>query len=320
MAEDIENAILANKRLNQHIVDHVALADESGNPILFKDQLLSLAFDGDFRFKRKENQLRVIVGKLTVVDLNRALGTDLKYESIFDRRGLTDADGSRIVMTTHMPRHWRNTLYEIAGMSEAQQALALGRADISQNPHYQHATIEEKNSSLHELISTRNPIRKVTLFKQGVRDGSIGGNIAKTYHMLNDRSPVEAEDFLNIHVMAVHVTPYGICAHDFSKTPCPKHLQCFDSCSHLHRTENPDEESQLRQLIERQENNIIRMKQCECGDAGASTWVEIEERKLNGMRAAFNIKIYEKSVRVFPHGHKVNEMRRRSAVRNDPLE
>jgi hypothetical protein len=298
----------------------VALSDESGKPILFKDQLLSLAFDGDFRFKRKENQLRVIVSKLDVVDLNRALGADPKYESIFDRRGLKDADGSRIVMTTHMPRHWRNTLYEIAGMSEAQQALALGRADISQNPHYQHATIEEKNSSLHELINTRNPLRKVELFKQGVREGFVGGHIAQTYRLLNDRSPIESEEFLNIHVMAVHVTPYGICAHDFSKTPCPKHLQCFDSCSHLHRTDNPTEEKLLRQLIDRQENNIKRMKHCGCGDEGASKWLEIEERKLNGMKAALDIKVQGIPIRVFPKGHKVNETRRRSAVRDDPLE
>ena len=214
--------------------------------MLYKDQLLSLAFDGAFRMKKEANLLRVVVSKLTVTDLNIALGAEPNRESIFDRRSLTEADGARIVMTTHMPRHWRNTLYEIAGMSETQQALAMGRADISQNPHYQHATVEEKNAALHEFINTRNPQRRLTLFKQGVREGLVYGSIAKTYDKLRSRSPVEAEEFLETHAMAAHITPYGACAHDFSKAPCPKHLQCFDSCSHLHRTDNPNETSRLR--------------------------------------------------------------------------
>lgn len=316
-AGDIEDAIVNYRRLGTYITDTVALADESGKPILYKDQLLSLAFDGDFRMKRKANQLRVLVHKLTVVHLNKALGASRKDESIFDRRGLTEPDGSRIVLTTQMPRHWRNTLYEIAGMSEAQQALALGRADISQNPHYQHATIEEKNFQLHEFISTRNPQKRLEIFKQGVRDGTIQGSIPDTYNQLKVHSPVKAEEFLEIHVMAVHVTPYGACAHDFSKAPCPKHLQCFDSCSHLHRTDDPNEVLQLDELIQYQEKNICRMKDCGCGEAGAEVWIEIENRKLSGMKAAREIKVHRAPVKVFPDGRRVNGKSKRSAVRED---
>ncbi|MDD2657586.1 MAG: hypothetical protein PHD04_02915 [Candidatus Pacebacteria bacterium] len=316
-AGDIEHAMLKNKNFGTNIASTVALADDSGKPVLYKEQLLGLAFDGDFRMKRKDNLLRVVVAKLTVVDLNCVLGAVHGYESIFDRRGLTEADGSRIVMTTHMPRHWRNTLYEIAGMSEAQQALALGRADISQNPHYQHATIEEKNASLHEFINTRNPQKRLELFKEGIRDGTIQGSVPNTYNKLRARSPVEAEEFLETHVMAAHVTPYGACSHDFSKAPCPKHLQCFDSCSHLHRTENPNEAMQLDELIAMQGKNIDRMKQCGCGDAGADTWIEIEERKLKGMEAAREIYAPGTSIQIFPEGKVVNGKRRRSAVRED---
>lgn len=316
-AGDIERSIMANKVLGPHIANTVALADDSGKPVLYKEQLLSLAFDGDFRIKRKDNLLRVVVVKLTVPDLNRALGADPRRESIFDRRGLTEADGSRIVMTTHMPRHWRNTLYEIAGMSEAQQALALGRADISQNPHYQHATIEEKNASLHEFINTRNPQKRLELFKEGIRDGAIQGSVPNTYNKLRARSSVEADEFLETHVMAAHVTPYGACSHDFSKAPCPKHLQCFDSCSHLHRTENPNEVIQLDELIAMQGKNIDRMKKCGCDDAGADTWIEIEERKLKGMKAAREIPVSGSSIKIFPEGKVVNGKRRQSAVREN---
>ncbi len=316
-AGDIETGIINEKRLGAHIRSTVALADESGKPVLYKEQLLSLAFDGAFRMKRKEHLLRVAVVKLTVIDLNQALGADPKRESLFDRRGMTEANGERIVMTTHMPRHWRNTLYEIAGMSEAQQALALGRADISQNPSYQHATIEEKNAPLHELIHTQNPQRRLTLFKKGIREGYVQGSLTKAYNLLNDRSPLEAEEFLNIHAMAAHLTPYGACAHDFSKTPCPKHLQCFDSCSHLHRTEDPREALQLDELIQYQEKNIRRMKDCGCGEAGADVWIDTEERKLKGMKAARGIEVRGASLKVFPEGRRVTGKRKRSAVRED---
>jgi hypothetical protein len=316
-AGEIERAIITDSRLGEHVRNTVALADETGKPVLYKEELLSLVFDGSFRMKRIENLIRVAVVKVSVVDLNIALGADPTRESVFDRRKLTEADGSPIVLTTHMPRHWRNTLYEIAGMSEAQQALALGRADISQNPHYQHATIEEKNSSLHELINTRNPQRRLELFKQGIRGGVISGSLANTYNLLNNRSPLDAEEFLNIHAMAANVTPYGACANDFSKAPCPKHLQCFDSCSHLHRTDNPNEAMQLDKLIRYQEKNILRMKDCGLGEAGAEVWIAIEDRKLSGMKAAREIKTDGAPVKVFPEGRRVNGKRKRSAFRED---
>jgi hypothetical protein len=298
----------------------MALVNESNEPVLYKDQLLSLASDGAFRMKKEANLLRVVVSKLTVTELNNALGTDFRRESIFDRHGITEADGARIVMTTHMPRHWRNTLYEIAGMSETQQALAMGRADISQNPHYQHATVEEKNAALHEFISTRNPQRRLEIFKQGVREGLVHGSIANTYDKLRSRSPVEAEEFMETHAMAAHITPYGVCSHDFSKAPCPKHLQCFDLCSHLHRTDNPNETRQLDVLIERQKINIKRMNESGYGDAGTDTWIAIEERKLKGMEAVREIKPHDEPIKAFPKGRAVNGPRRRSAVRNDQPE
>jgi hypothetical protein len=43
----------------------------------------------------------------------------------------TEADGSRISLRTHQSRHWRNTLYKLGGMTEIQQALAMGRKDAS---------------------------------------------------------------------------------------------------------------------------------------------------------------------------------------------
>ena len=76
----------------------------------------------------------------------------------------------------------------------------------------------------------------------------------------------------------------------------------------------------LDELIERQKINIKRMNECGCGDAGADAWIEIEERKLKGMKAVREIKSHGEPIKVFPEGRTVNGERRRSAVRNDQPE
>lgn len=53
-------------------------------------------------------------GRTELKEINAALGAVPGMESVFDRRNLVEADGSRIVLTSHQPRHWRNTLYELA--------------------------------------------------------------------------------------------------------------------------------------------------------------------------------------------------------------
>lgn len=313
-AGDIETALLKHKRLSKVISNHAALSDESGKVVLYKHELLSLGFDGQFRMKRANNQISVVVDKISTIQLNKALGASPIDESIFDRRGLTEADGSRITITTHLPRHWRNTLYEMGGMSEVQQALATGRVKVSQNRAYQHASIQSKNSLLHDFIHARDPGKRLDLFKKSVREGLVEGNIVTAYNKIKMESLIDAETFLNEQVMAVHVTPYGACSHDFSKAPCPKHLQCFNSCSHLHRTNNPDETKQLEALITAQRKNIERMKSCGDSEAGADVWIETEIQKLHGMEAALRVNIPAVPIRIFPNGHKVNGPRKSSAV------
>jgi hypothetical protein len=77
-AGDIEDAILSDKKFGPQITNTIALANEFNKPVLYKDQLLSLAFDGAFRMKKEANLLRVVVSKLTVIELNIALGADSK--------------------------------------------------------------------------------------------------------------------------------------------------------------------------------------------------------------------------------------------------
>jgi len=121
-AGDVEQLLLPK------LSDHVALKEKVNGKwktLLRTSEVLSIRFEGAYRFKERDaNIFTVFPGRTTLREINGALGTIPGIESIFDRRKLMEADGSRIMLTSHQPRHWRNTLYELAGMSNVQQALA----------------------------------------------------------------------------------------------------------------------------------------------------------------------------------------------------
>ena len=81
------------------------------------------------------------------------------------------------------------------------------------------------------------------------------------YQYLLNQDPVVAETFLNTHVMAAHVTPYGACAHDFSKNPCPKHLKCFDNCGIMDNNQSSTTMSVMTtEMVEEGQDSIIEEK------------------------------------------------------------
>ncbi|WP_318453696.1 hypothetical protein [Photobacterium leiognathi] len=66
------------------------------------------------------------------------LGSEAGRKSFFEKFGMTEDDGGRIRMGTHVPRHNINTFLAIAGVTDHLQAMLMGRVDITQNKHYQH--------------------------------------------------------------------------------------------------------------------------------------------------------------------------------------
>lgn len=149
VAGEIERLIVPRLR------GHAALTENVGGQVrivLRTSETLAIAFDGQFRFGGREaNVFRAVPRRVTLGDINHALGDDEKYTSIFSRRSLTESDGTPIRLTSHQPRHWRNTIYHLTGMSDVQQALALGRKRLDQNVYYQHTSIEENTAAHHEF-------------------------------------------------------------------------------------------------------------------------------------------------------------------------
>ncbi|WP_303670929.1 hypothetical protein [Pseudomonas aeruginosa] len=301
MAGDIECLIAPKLR------GHAALTENVQGRlrvVLKTSETLAIAFDGQFRFGgREDNVFRVAPRRVTLLDINRALGADPRYPSVFSRRSLVEADGSPIQLTSHQPRHWRNTIYHLTGMSDAQQALALGRKRLEQNKFYQHTSIEETTAAHQEFLAFNSYRERIDFLHAGIRRATIQGALTDSYHtLLQSRGTIAAEAFLSVHATALHVTPFGGCVHDFSQVPCPKHLQCWNGCSHLHLIGTPSERKNLHEQAERLATAIIIMRDGGAGEAGSDVWLADQEHKLSNMRAALARESSAGVQQVFPAG------------------
>ncbi|MBX3253506.1 MAG: hypothetical protein KF862_05140 [Chitinophagaceae bacterium] len=295
-AGDIEN--LLYPKLENHIV-----LRENDKVILKTSDLLSIRFDGASRFKREANTFRILPGRIFLTDINGALGSLPGIESIFERQNLTEADGSKIVMTSHQPRHWRNTLYDLAGMSNVNQALALGRQLLDQNTAYQHPTVKEFTESHRDFLTFNSVSEKIGFLRSGIRENKILGDLTDTYHLIKKKQGVEnAESFLATHANALHITPFGACSHDFSLNPCPKHLQCWNGCSNLNLTGSEHEIKNLQNLLENSEKALTQMKMEAEGEFGSDVWINSLENKIENLKKGLELSQLGKEQRLFESG------------------
>ncbi|WP_304627441.1 hypothetical protein [Pseudomonas congelans] len=319
VAGEIERLIVPKLR------GHAVLTENVGGELrilLRTSETLAIAFDGQFRFGGREaNVFRAVPRRVTIVDINHALGDDEKYASIFSRRLLTESDGTPIRLTSHQPRHWRNTIYHLTGMSDVQQALALGRKRLDQNVYYQHTSIEENTAAHHEFLAFNSHHERIDFLHTGIRDKRIQGALTDSYHaLLSDKGTTTAEAFLTVHATALHVTPFGGCIHDFSQAPCPKHLQCWNGCSHLHLMGTPSERANLEKQAENLTMAITIMRDAGAGQAGSDVWLADQEDKLNNLNSVLARDTNVGVQRVFPNGHPMtvaDSDKRHSSVSDD---
>lgn len=319
LAGDIERFLVPKLR------GHAALVENAGGSlrvVLKTSETLAIAFDGQFRLGGREaNVFRAIPRRVTLLDINQALGSDEKRASIFSRRSLTESDGTPIRLTSHQPRHWRNTIYHLTGMSDVQQALALGRKRLDQNGYYQHTSIEENTAAHQDFLAFNSHHERIDFLHTGIRDKRIQGALTDSYHaLLSDKGTTTAEAFLTVHATALHVTPFGGCIHDFSQAPCPKHLQCWNGCSHLHLMGTPSERANLETQAENLKTAITIMRDAGAGEAGSDVWLADQEDKLNNLKSVLARDTNAGVQRVFPNGHPmtvVDTDKRHSSVSDD---
>lgn len=186
--------------------------------------------------------------------------------SVFDRYGFTEADGSPIRLTSHMFRHWLDTLFEQGGLGQHEIARWFGRKDIGQNATYDHVTGIQKAAEVHRLMES----------------GSMRGPMAEIHGMLD---PVDRADFRDTAIATAHTTDLGLCVTDWSLAPCPDHGSCGRCSEHLIVKGDLKQKAAAEELLNEHEWFLIdAVREAEEETYGASNYVAHNRTMVDGLR------------------------------------
>lgn len=130
-------------------------------------------------------------------------------KTIFVEFGYVDANGRPLSVTTHMFRHWNDTLGERGALGQEERAKRAGRANPLQNRTYNHMSEWEYV----EKADAMDPSRALT---------GPAGVVAPC------QDPVQREEFDLYPKGPMHRHLYGGCAHDWILSPCEKFRDCLN--------------------------------------------------------------------------------------------
>lgn len=126
--------------------------------------------------------------------------------SVFHSTGVLAADEQAFELTTHMARHYLNTIAQKVNVPQADIALWSGRKLVTQNNAYDHETAEELVA---RIKSKRGP-EKLPVIK------------------IDNRAAWE----MSIVKETAHTTEFGWCQQSLRQDPCQMFGQCLN-CQHL---------------------------------------------------------------------------------------
>ncbi|WP_199104437.1 hypothetical protein [Aquitalea sp. ASV11] len=198
-------------------------------------------------------------GQISDYIVGRSMGL-----SIFDRLGYYAKNGEPLTITSHQFRHWLNTLANEGGLSQLEIARWMGRKDVRQNTAYNHMTGVQLAASIHKKL----------------QNIEIKGLMQDTAIRIKD--PVRREEFISSLTTTAHVTDLGICLHDWSALPCPKHRSCMTCDEHL--VDKGNEDQKARALVLKQDTEVL-LNLAESAEQeqayGVNNWLEHQKIALS---------------------------------------
>lgn len=188
--------------------------------------------------------------------------------SAFERYSIRDSRGELFSMHSHQFRHWVTTKAARAGIPDHVIARWQGREHMSDLEAYKHLTTSERLGAL----------------KAALKAGRMSGQIADMYFSLKE----DLRDlFLEGQLQAVHVTPLGLCVHDFKVAPCPKLLNCVKDCEdYVLDTANKTHITNLVQLQIRTQLTLDQavQQQAKHEEDLSENWIAEAEATLTGVQ------------------------------------
>ena len=182
-------------------------------------------------------------------------------ESIFERFGYTEDDGSRIALRSHSLRHYLNMLAQMGGLSSAEIAIFSGRKDVSQNRAYDHMSSDEAQAPI----------------SQALKMGFTADIVPAGFRNLIARS-----EFKGVGVVAAHTTYYGWCTHNFASEPCQMYRDCIN-CEEQECIKGEDQMANNLCLLKNETEYLLKEAREALNEEeyGADTWVKHQTKTLD---------------------------------------
>lgn len=202
-----------------------------------------------------------------IADFLSSRGASTK--SAFQRFEIREANGEYCRITSHQLRHWLNTIADKGGLPMEILTRWMGRENPRDTDAYRHLTCDERLEQI----------------RSSIRVGEMSGQAAEFYHSL---APEDREEYLDGRIQAVHYTPFGVCLHDYSVSPCEFQMACLRGCPDFLRVKGDQKQQELLIQIEgrTEEVSASSIKLVEAGNDLAKAWVDHCEGMLAGIRAA----------------------------------
>lgn len=213
-----------------------------------------------------------IKGETPYVGMLQAIGYDFvrsrltgnkSTPTIFEKHGFTDEDGSKLIVRTHMFRHYTSMVGITGGLSDIESNKLAGRKSSS------HLRTYNSQSDNDVLANVRNAI---ALNKPEL------GPLAN----MDTRLFINRAEFANIRVITAHTTEFGHCLHDYATLPCQLHGDHINCNEHVVIKGEIEQEKNLR--CEQTETcSLLEKAKVAMTDEeyGANMWVQEHSAKLD---------------------------------------
>jgi len=207
---------------------------------------------------------------------------------MFARYGSTDKS-KQISINPHSLRHLQNTELFRHGVADTIITKRFNRLSTAQSYVYDHRSLAEHLNEMEPatMLATRNLGPNARKAFDLIRGGKIQGPVVESFKRIQKEAGDDiAFEYLNAEAGALHFTPYGFCLNSFAASPCVKHLECFNSCSHLVRSDSPGEQKNLETMKARYELHIGRLKNRPSQAPNFGAQLAHAEERLAGVNAA----------------------------------
>jgi hypothetical protein len=201
------------------------------------------------------------IGILDKGPLNGSLSGKSSGETLFLRYGQTDEDRC-LALTSHSLRHLQNTELFRLGVADTMITKKFGRRSVQQSYEYDHRSLHEDVQHIDVPPEAEDSLgdKALQVYKMIAANKVRGPIVDEFRRVQREYGDDAAFDYLNAEADGLHVTPYGLCVNSFTSDPCPKHLECFNGCLHLARTDVVEEHDHLEKMRDRFAKIIIQLE------------------------------------------------------------